>query len=215
MSHVINMQMVTLSRVLGYVRGGEYTAQQEEILDTMREWARGHQHRLDYQRIDWGLTVPEALEHLIAGRADAEGPSVGYAYYAALLAVLECTGSDPVDMGVYSKPSTFFGLMDEELRALGVPADLLPTRYLFADFPDLLPYPVPSPTDGYPAIGYLPLAKAKAVADAYRAVLDRMDHRFSHDAKLLADKLDVEHEEWQTALKYGHTMDLLVFCIQG
>ncbi|MEU1791576.1 hypothetical protein ABZ553_38015 [Streptomyces sparsogenes] len=215
MSHVITMKTVTLSEVLGYVRGGEHTVQQAEILDSMRERARAHQHRLDHQRIDWGLTVPEALEHLIMGRADAEGASVGYAYYAALLAVLERTGSDPVDMGVYSKPSTFFGLMDEELRTLGVPADLLPTRYLFADFPDLLPYPVPSPTDGYPAIGYLPLAKAKAVADAYKAVLDRMDHRFSHDAGLLADKLDVEHEEWQTALKYGHTMDMLVFCVQG
>ncbi|WP_043487014.1 MULTISPECIES: DUF7691 family protein [Streptomyces] len=215
MSHVITMKTVTLSRTLAYMQGGEFTAQQQQIHDTMREWARGVQRRIDYQQIDWGLTVPEALEHLIMGRADAEGEYVGYAYYAALLAVIECIGSDPVDVGVYSKPSTFFGLMDDELRALGVPADLLPYGFLFADFPDLLPFPVPSPMDGYPAIGYLPLDKAKTVADAYTAVLDRMDHRFSHDAKLLIDKLNVEHEEWQTALKYGHTMDLLVFCIQG
>ncbi|ADI07608.1 hypothetical protein SBI_04488 [Streptomyces bingchenggensis BCW-1] len=212
---MITMKTVTLSRTLAYMQGGEFTAQQQQIHDTMREWARGVQRRIDYQQIDWGLTVPEALEHLIMGRADAEGEYVGYAYYAALLAVIECIGSDPVDVGVYSKPSTFFGLMDDELRALGVPADLLPYGFLFADFPDLLPFPVPSPMDGYPAIGYLPLDKAKTVADAYTAVLDRMDHRFSHDAKLLIDKLNVEHEEWQTALKYGHTMDLLVFCIQG
>lgn len=215
MSHVISMKVLTMSRTLAYLQGGEPTAHQQQIHDTMREQARAVQRRVDYQRIDWGLTVPEALEHLIMGRADAEGERVGYAYYAALLAVLECIGSDPIDVGVYSKPSTFFGRMDDELRALGVPADLLPCSFLFADFTDLLPFSVPSPMDGYPAIGYLPLTKAKSVADAYTAVLDRLDHNFTYDAKLLIDKLNVEHEEWQTALKHGHNMDMLVFCIQG
>ncbi|MGY0061149.1 DUF7691 family protein [Streptomyces sp. LZ34] len=215
MSHVITMKTVTLSRTLAYVRGGELTAQQERILDNARERARAAQHSLDRQRIDWGLTVPEALEHLIAGRADGVGECVGNAYYYALLAVIECIGSDPIDVGVYSKPSTFFGLMDEELRALGVPADLLPYGFLFADFPDLLPYPVPSPMDGYPAIGYLPLAKAKTVADAYTAVLDRMDDRFARDANLLIDTFNVEHEEWQSSLKYGHDMDTLLFWTVG
>jgi hypothetical protein len=215
MSKVITMKTVTLSRFLGYVRGGEHTAQQEQILDTMRERARAAQRGLDHQGIDWGLTVPEALEHLITGRADAEGELVGNVYYTALLAVIECTGSDPIDVGVYAKPSTFFGLMDKELRALGVPADLLPYGFLFMDFADRLPFPVPSPMDGYPAIGYLPLAKAKTVADAYTAVLDRMDGQFTRQAKLLIDKLNVEHEEWQSALKYGHDMDTLLFWTVG
>ncbi|MER7794630.1 hypothetical protein [Streptomyces sp. NPDC097640] len=215
MSRVITMKTVTLSRALGYVQGGELTAQQERILDTARERARAAQHSLDHQDIDWDLTVPEALEHLIRGRADAVGECVGNAYYTALLAVIECTGSDPIDVGVYSKPFTFFGLMDDELRALGVPADLLPSGFLFADFADLLPFTVPSPMDGSPAIGYLPLAKAKTVADAYTAVLDRMDRGFVHDAELLIDKLNVEHEEWQSALKYGHTMDTLLFWTVG
>ncbi|MFI0733013.1 hypothetical protein ACH4S9_29010 [Streptomyces sp. NPDC021225] len=214
MSKAITMKTVTLSETLAYVRGGELTALQEETLGTMRERARADQHDLERQGIDWGLTVPEALEHLITGRADADGECAGNAYYTALLAVIGRTGSDPIDVGVYSKPSTFFGLMDDELRALGVPADLLPRSFLFAHFAELLPFGVPGPADGYPAIGYLPLAKAKTVADAYAAVLDRMDDDFTRHAELLIDKLNVEHEEWQTSLKYGHTMDTLVFWIE-
>ncbi|MDW6062219.1 hypothetical protein SAZ11_34615 [Streptomyces sp. FXJ1.4098] len=215
MSKVITMKTVTLSKALAYLRGGELTALQEEILGKMRERARADQNVLDRHGPDWGLTVPEALEHLIRGRADAEGECVGNAYYSALLAVIGCTGSDPIDVGVYSKPSTFFGLMDKELRALGVPADLLPCSFLFADFADLLPFHIPSPMDGYPAIGYLPLSKAKPVADAYTAVLDRMDDDFTRHAELLIDKLNVEHEEWQSSLEYGHTMDTLVFWTVG
>ncbi|MEU5638653.1 DUF7691 family protein [Streptomyces milbemycinicus] len=215
MSKVITMKTVTLSETLAYVRGGELTARQAEILDKMRERARAEQHQLDRYHLDWGLTVPEALEHLITGRADADGDRAGNAYYAALLAIVECTGSDPIDVAVYSKPSTLFSLMDKELRALGVPTDLLPYDFLFLDFADRLPFHIPSPEGGYPAIGCLPLSKAKPVADAYTAVLDRMDDDLTRHAKLLIDKLNVEHEEWQTALKYGHTMDALVFWTVG
>ncbi|MFJ8646391.1 hypothetical protein ACIRNI_09720 [Streptomyces sp. NPDC093546] len=215
MSHVITRKTLTLSRMYAYLRGGEPTDQQKHFLDEMRQHAQATQRRLDYQDIDLGLTIPEALEHLVSGRADAEGPYVGNAYYTALLSVIECTGSDPIDVGVYSKPSTFFGLMDDELARLGVPADLLPHRILFADLPDGIPFHIPGPVDGYPAFGHLPLAKAKEVADAYSAVLDRLDDAFTYDAKHLIDIFENEHEEWQTALKYGHTMDTLLFWITG
>ncbi|MEV6864888.1 hypothetical protein AB0M44_28260 [Streptosporangium subroseum] len=215
MSHVITMKTVTLSRTLAYVQGGKVGAQQEWVLDNMRERARADQLGLDEEGIDWGLTIPEALEHLIAGRADTVGPYVGNAYYTALLAIIACTGSDALDVGVYSKPSTFFGLMDDELRGLGVPADLLPHDFLYAGLPEGIPFHIPSPMDGYPAIGYLPLAKAKTAADAYTAVLDRMDDAFTYDAKLLIELLQVEHEEWQSALKHGHTMDTILFWIGG
>ncbi|MGW0562724.1 DUF7691 family protein [Streptomyces sp. NPDC003016] len=215
MSHVITMKTITLSRTLAYVRGGELTAQQKQVLDTMRERAQAAQRRLDHEGIDWGITLPEALEHLVAGRTDAVGPCVGNAYYTALLIVVECTGSDPTDVGVYSKPSTFFGLMDRELRTLGVPADLLPYGFLYADLPEGIPFHIPGPADGYPAIGYLPLARAKAVADAYTAVLDRVDGAFTHEVKRLIEMFELEHEEWQCALQHGHTMDTVLFWTVG
>ncbi|GAA2485607.1 hypothetical protein GCM10010406_22250 [Streptomyces thermolineatus] len=215
MSHVISMKTVDLDRTLSYVRGGELTDRQEQVLDTARERARAAQHSLDHQGVDRGLTVPEALEHLVSGRADATGDCAGNAYYAALLAVIECTGSDAVDVGVYSKPSTFFGLMGDELRSLGVPSDMLPHKFLYADLPGLLPYRVPTPMDGYPAIGHLPLNRAKAVADAYTAVLPRLGDEFTYDTEHLVDLLTVEHEEWQASQKYGHTADTIVFWIQG
>ncbi|MEU7277446.1 hypothetical protein AB0A69_01430 [Streptomyces sp. NPDC045431] len=215
MSHVITRKTITLSSTLAYLRGGEPTDHQRRMLDEMRQHAEATQRRLDHQDIDWGLTVPQALEHLVAGRADAEGPYVGNAYYTALLSIIECTGSDPIDVGVYSKPSTFFGRMDDELARLGVPTELLPHRILYADLPDGIPFPIPGPVDGYPAIGHLPLSKAKAVADAYTAVLDRMDDAFTYDAKRLIEIFETEHEEWQSALRYGHTMDTLLFWISG
>ncbi|MFH8739414.1 hypothetical protein ACH4F5_49765, partial [Streptomyces sp. NPDC017964] len=64
--------------------------------------------------------------------------------------------------------------MDDELRRLGVPLDLLPYGYLFAGPPDEIPVRIPYPVDG-PHIGMLPLAKAKPAADAYRAVLEQVE----------------------------------------
>jgi hypothetical protein len=215
MSHVITMKTVTLSRTLAYVQGGTFSSQQERVLDIMRERAQAAQVGLDDEGIDWGLTIPEALEYLIAGRADAVGPYVGNAYYTALLTVIECTGSDPLDVGVYSKPSTFFGLMDDELRGLGVPAYLLPRGFLYAGLPKGIPFHIPHSMDGYPAIGYLPLSHAKTAADAYTAVLDRMDSAFTYDAKHLVEILQQEHEEWQISLKHGHTTDTILFWIEG
>ncbi|MEU6034343.1 hypothetical protein ABZ801_02950 [Actinomadura sp. NPDC047616] len=62
---------------------------------------------------------------------------------------------------------------------------------------------LPHSIDGYPAIGHLPLAKAKPAADAYayRAVLDRMNEDLRYDVQQLIDKLQVEHDEWEFATK--------------
>ncbi|MFJ3927727.1 hypothetical protein [Streptomyces sp. NPDC090022] len=216
MSHVISMKTATMSRILAYLPvAGELTDNQERVLGIIREHARAGQASLDHEGIDWGITVPEALEHLLAGRPEATGPYVGNAYYTALQNIIECHGSDPTDVGVYSKPSTFFGLLDEELAGLGVPADLLPHGFLYAGVPEEIPFPIPSPLDGYPAIGHLPMARLKEVIDAYNAVLDRLDGSFTYDLKQLLELLQVEYDELQTSLKYGHAPDAILFWIQG
>ncbi|MES5817640.1 hypothetical protein [Streptomyces sp. RG80] len=94
--------------------------------------------------------ISEALDHLIAGRADSDAECAGHAYYSALQKIIDCNGSEPYQVGTFSKPSTFFGLMDDELRRLGVPADLLPGDFLFAGPPEGIPFHIPYPVDGTP-----------------------------------------------------------------
>ncbi|WP_030608175.1 DUF7691 family protein [Streptomyces sclerotialus] len=213
MSHNIAYSTADQADVLAFLgSNGELTADQRRRLDGMRKDAQAHQEDLDHQGVNWGLTIPEALEHLLAGRADADVRCAGNAYHWALQHIIDHNASDPSHLGTYSKPATFFGLVDEEMQRLGVPADLLPYGYLFGGLPDAFPY-LPYSLDGYPAIGHLPLAKAKPAADAYRAVLDRLDHDFRYDVQDLIEKLEVEHEEWEYATKKidWYTQDTLFF----
>ncbi|MFI8099547.1 hypothetical protein [Streptomyces sp. NPDC086023] len=213
MSHNISYSTADKADVLAFLGSkGDLTPDQLRRLEGMRRDARAHQADLDRQGVDWGLSVPDALEHLIAGHTDSDADCAGNAYHSALQHVIDHNASDPYQLGTYSKPSTFFGLVDDEMRRLGVPADLLPHGFLYggppADFPS-----VPCSTDGYPAIGHLPLARAKAAADAYRAVLDRMDPDFRYDVQELAEKLEFEHGEWERATRDidWYTQDTLFF----
>ncbi|MEV8023086.1 hypothetical protein AB0O76_43735 [Streptomyces sp. NPDC086554] len=215
MSHIITMYIADQSRLMSYLSGDLDEHQQRTVRDYIHKDAREHQASLDRQGIDLGLSIPDALDHLLAGRPDADGDCVGNAYYGAMRHIIANIGSDPIEFGVYSKPSTFFGLLDDELRRAGVPADLLPHGFLYADLPDEIPFSIPSPLDGYPAFGRLPLAKTEAVADAYTAVLEAIDSSFVYDTKLLIKTMQTEHDEWQSALQYGHTMDTIFFSIQG
>ncbi|MEV3987864.1 hypothetical protein AB0J57_03045 [Streptomyces sp. NPDC049837] len=213
MSHNIAYSTADKADVLAYLGSkGDLTAEQRRRLDGMRKDAQAQQDDLDRQGVDWGLSIPEALDHLIAGRTDSEAPCSGNAYHAALQHIIDHNASDPAHLGTYSKPSTFFSLVDEEMSRLDVPADLLPHGYLYGGLPDDFPY-VPYSMDGYPAIGHLPLARTKAAADAYRAVLDRMDQGFRYDIQELIDKLDQEHEAWEYATKNidWYTQDTLFF----
>ena len=74
---------------------------------------------------------------------------------------------------------------------------------------------LPHSVDGYPAIGHLPLARTKAAADAYRAVLDRINPDFRYDVQELIDKLEYEHGEWEYATKNidWYTQDTLFFSL--
>ncbi|MFE6906818.1 DUF7691 family protein [Streptomyces erythrochromogenes] len=215
MSHNISYSTADKADVLAFLGSkGDLTADQLRRLNSMRRYARARQADLDRQGVDWGLSVPDALEHLIAGHADSDADCAGNAYTAALQFVIDCNASDAMQLGTFSKPSTFFGLVDDEMRRLGVPADLLPHGFLYGGPPDEFPS-LPWSTDGYPAIGHLPLARTKEAAEAYRAVLDRMDPDFHYDVLDLVEKLEVEHEEWERATKNvgWYTQDTLFFSL--
>ncbi|MEU5849414.1 DUF7691 family protein [Saccharopolyspora shandongensis] len=206
MSHNISFSTADKADVLAFLGSrGELSENRQRVLGTIREQAEAHQRDLDRQRAASGqpargeherLTIPDALDHLLDGHADSEAEAAGNAYNAALQHVIACNGSDPDHLGTYSAPSRFFGLVDDAMRGLGVPADLLPGSYLYAGPPTEIPFSIPSSVDGYPAIGHLPLAKAKAAADAYRAVVDRLDHDFRYDVQVLIETLEYEHKEW-------------------
>ncbi|MEU6258659.1 hypothetical protein [Streptomyces sp. NPDC047043] len=131
--------------------------------------------------------MPDALDHLLAGHATSDAEYAAGAYFQALQHIIDSNSSDPMDLGVFSKPATFFGLVDDELRRLGVNADLLLSDRLFSGPPPEIPFHIPYPVDG-PHIGMFPLAKAKPAADAYREVLERMDESFHYDVQDLIDK---------------------------
>ncbi|MFF9500014.1 hypothetical protein [Streptomyces sp. NPDC014656] len=218
MSRIISYTTGDRAGAVAYLGAAErLTDEQRRVLVMMRERAEASQRDLDHQGLDWGLSIPEALQHLIEGRADAEGAYAGKAYARALQHVIDHCGSDPSDLGVYSRPSTFFSLLDEQLRQHGVPADLLPHGYLFSGPPDEIPFPVPYAVDG-PDIGMLPLARAKDAVDAYRAVRDRIDPDFVYDLDLLTEKLEFEHEEWESTKARGYDWyrhDTIFFSING
>ncbi|MGW0882359.1 DUF7691 family protein [Streptomyces sp. NPDC002671] len=217
MSRIISYNTADKADVLGFLGGaGNLTSDQQRVLGMVRERAQNSQLALDRQGLDWGLSIPEALDHLVAGHASSDAGYAAGAYYRALQHIIDCNGSDPSDLGVYSKPSTFFSLVDDELRRLNVSADLLFHDHLFSGPPEEIPFFIPYPVDG-PHIGMFPLAKAKPAADAYRAVLDQMDQGFRYDMQELIGKLEFEHTEWEYATKNidWYTQDTIFFSITG
>jgi hypothetical protein len=217
MSRIISYNTAAKADVLGFIGAAEgLTADQQRILVMIRELAEKSQVSLDHQGIDWGLSIPDALDHLVAGHAKSVAYYAAGAYYRALQHIIDRNGSDPADLGVYSKPSTFFSLLDDELRRLGVSDDLLIHGHLFSGPPQEIPFSIPYPVDG-PHIGMLPLAKAKPAAEAYRAVLDLMDEGFRYDVRILIDKLEFEHTEWEYATKNldWYDADTIFFSITG
>ncbi|MFF7947641.1 DUF7691 family protein [Streptomyces griseorubiginosus] len=217
MSRIISYSTADKADIVSFLGPGRsLTLDQKRILGLIREKAEQSQRELDRQGLDWGLSVPAALDHLLAGHATSDAEYAEGAYFQALQHIIDCNSSDPVELGVFSKPATFFRLVDDELRRLGVSADLLLSGRLFSGPPQEIQFRLPYPTDG-PHIGMLPLAEAKPAANAYREVLERMDESFRYEIQELIDKLDVQHEEWQRATKNvaGYTHDTIFFSITG
>ncbi|MFF3068861.1 hypothetical protein [Kitasatospora sp. NPDC057936] len=214
MSRIISYSTIDKAEVLAFLPAGDLTAVQQRVLGLIRKRAQRAQDSLDEGGLDWGLTIPEALDHLLAGHAHCGAAYAPAAYATALQAIISLHGSDSSDLGVYSRPATFFSALDDELRRLGVGADLLMYKHLFFGWDDV-PFHLPTPVDG-PHIGVLPLAKAKPIADAYRAVLEQMEPDFDYDVRRLIEVLEVEHEDWEECKKNGwYTPDSIFFSITG
>ncbi|WP_405935330.1 hypothetical protein OG338_00130 [Streptomyces sp. NBC_00726] len=213
MSHNIAYSTADKAHVLAFLGAGDdLDADQRRRLDGMRKAAQVHQDDLDDQDVDWGLSVVDALDHLIAGRMDSDAEYAGSAYISALQHIIDHNASDSMQLATYSKPATFFGLVDDRMRRLGVPADLLPHGFLYGGLPADFPL-IPHAVDGYPAIGHLPLAKAKPAAEAYRAILEDLPADFRYDVQELTEKLEFEHDEWESATRNvdWYTQDTLFF----
>ncbi|KJY23701.1 DUF7691 family protein [Streptomyces katrae] len=197
MSKVVNYSMANRGQVLRFVPAEDLSADGSRRLDSMRRTARARQDSLDHQGVDWGLSVPDALEELTAGRAGSSAAYAGSAYYAALQIIIDHNASDPDTLGSYRSPLTLFSALDDALGAQGVPAELLPRQYVFSGPPSEIGFHIPHPMDGSPEIGCWPLAKAVPAVEAYRAVLDRIDPDLRYDLEELVKALDGWASEWK------------------
>ncbi|MFC9755212.1 hypothetical protein [Streptomyces sp. NPDC056921] len=195
MSKVVNYSMANRGEVARFLPALDLSDDESRLLDRMRERARARQEDLDAQEVDWGLPVQDALEELIAGRADSSARYAGSAYYAALQIIIDHNASDSATLASYRSPTTFFSALDDALSAAGVQADLLPYQYIYSGPPSEIGFLIPSPLEGSPEIGYWPLAKAGPAIKAYRAVLDRIDADLRYDLEELIKALDSWYSE--------------------
>ncbi|MFF0632317.1 hypothetical protein ACFYTS_07415 [Nocardia sp. NPDC004151] len=190
------MRIATRNDVLSFLGATSFDEEQLRLLGIMRERAVVYQDDLDFLDIFWDLSIPDALDHLIEGRADAAGEWAGCAYNTALQLIIAWNSSDPVEVGCFRNPIVYFSELDDELGRCGVPQELRPFRYLFAGPPIEIPFRIPGSLEGYPEVGHLSLSRAKDVADAYRAVIDQIDKGFVDDLEVLTKGLEFGHDEW-------------------
>ncbi|MFZ4150646.1 DUF7691 family protein [Streptomyces pseudogriseolus] len=217
MSRIISYNTAGKAAVLSCLGAGEnLTPEQHRVLGMVRERAEAAQEELDAQGLDWGLRIPEALDHLLEGHANSTARYAAGAYARALQCIIDLKGSDPYDLGVYSRPATFFLALDEELRRAGVDEDLLLYPHVFSGPPKEIPFFLPHAVDG-PHIGMFPLAKAGPAADAYRAVSGSVSPEFHDELDRFASLLESEHGEWEYATKAldWYDQDTIFFSITG
>ncbi|MFD9633423.1 DUF7691 family protein [Streptomyces violascens] len=217
MSRIISYSTADKSHAIGFLgAAGHFTAEQERLAGIMRERAWAAQAEVGEHDLGWGLTVPEALEHLLAGHASSTAPAAGEAYADAMQIVIDRNSSDTLELAVYSKPATFFDALGRELLRVGVSADLLPGGFIMGGLPAEFPFRLPRPSHAMENFGFWPLEKTKPAADAYRAVQDQLDGNFTYEVEQLIQKLDFEHEDW--AERQGidsYTQDTIFFSITG
>ncbi|GAA3085111.1 hypothetical protein ACFQ0X_01145 [Streptomyces rectiviolaceus] len=218
MSRIISFSTADKSHIIGFLGAARHlTEEQQRIVPFISERARAAQAEVERQALGWGLTVPEALDHLLAGHASSTAVAAGNGYAAAMQVLIDSNSSDSLDLAVYSRPETFFDALDGELRRVGVSADLLPGQYVMGGLPQDFPFSLPLPEHAMENFGSWPLEKTGPAADAYRAVLERVEESFTYDLKLLIDRLDLEHENWQECSqdRDWYTQDTIFFSITG
>ncbi|WP_189766230.1 DUF7691 family protein [Streptomyces xanthochromogenes] len=194
MSKIVNFTMVNPGKVKRFLPAQDLSAEETRLLGLMREAARERQEDLDYQEVDWELSVQDALEHLLAGRADSTADYAGSAYYAALQIIIEHNAGDWETLGSYHSPYTLFSALDKALSTAGVSKELLPSQYVYSG-PSVSFY-VPSPLEGSPEIGIWPLSGVGQAVEAYRAAADQVDTDLRYDLDELITALDTWASEW-------------------
>ncbi|MFJ1754738.1 hypothetical protein [Kitasatospora sp. NPDC088134] len=202
------------AEVLGLLNsGGRLNDRQAEVMERVRPTAVALEERLARQGVRSEPPVPEALEQLVTGQIVRPGPADGIAHKRALQLLLAQSGSDVGVLGHYRRPVQWFAHVDDELKAAGVPSELLPFHALFggppAGFPDLGVSP-----DGHPDIGCFPLDLSGAAMDAYRAAAPLVDPECREDVAALAELFDVEDDSWRYGVEhFEHYSDTLFFLI--
>ncbi|MFD8466069.1 hypothetical protein ACFV10_13285 [Streptomyces cyaneofuscatus] len=196
MSKIVNYSMANRGEIARFLPGTNLSADDVRLLDKMRAAARARQDDLDAQDVDWGLSVQDALEHLVAGRADSTAEWAGNAYYTALQIVIDHNGSDMSTLASYRSPITVFTTLDDQLSTAGVAADLLPSQYIFSGPPSEITFHIPHPMEGSPEIGCWPMQQAGPAIKAYRDVLERIDPDLRYELKELIEALDGWYSEW-------------------
>ncbi|MFF4958394.1 DUF7691 family protein [Streptomyces sp. NPDC001222] len=203
MSHGLEMSTGDMRSVMRLLTAVERTPEQERMLGIVRERCARTDARLQEQDIDLGVSVGRALDELLEGAPSVEvSPAYTYAFHE----LVACHFSETVDLGSWRRLSWFHSV-DDELARHGVPSELRPGSYLFSGPPVRLPHP----GDIVPQIGVLAAQRAAAVAEAYVAVLDRLDPDHQGTVRRFAEVLQFEAEEWESARELGQTNDTIFF----
>ncbi|MEV6024259.1 hypothetical protein [Streptomyces sp. NPDC052036] len=203
MSYCLEMSTGDMRSVMRLLTAVERTPQQERMLGTVRERCARTDARFQEQEIDLGVSVRQALDELLEGTPSEEvSPAYTYAFHE----VVACHFSETVDLGSWRRLSWFHSV-DDELARHGVPSELRPGSFLFSGPPVRLPHP----GDIVPQIGVLPAQRAAALAEAYEAVLDRLDPDHRGTVSRFAEVLRFEAEEWESARQLGQTNDTIFF----
>lgn len=201
--YLLEMSSGDMRSVVRLLTAVERTERQERTLARIRAECERTDARFREQDIDLEVSITRALDELVDGAPSTDlCPAYSYAFYQTVAAHF----SDPTDLGTWRRPS-FFHAMDDELARHGVPSGLLPGAFLFSGPPVRLP----RPGDAVPAIGTLPVQRAPALADAYDAVLDRIDPGFRSAAGRFAEVMRFEAREWESTRERGGRADTLLF----
>ncbi|MET8949533.1 DUF7691 family protein [Streptomyces sp. NPDC004393] len=203
MSYCLEMSTGDMRSVMRLLTAVERTPEQERMLGIVRERCARTDARLQEQDVDLGVSVGRALDELLEG---APSVDVSPAYTYAFHEVVACHFSETVDLGSWRRLSWFHSV-DDELARHGVPSELRPGSYLFSGPPVRLPHA----GDIVPQIGVLAAQRAAAVAEAYEAVLDRLDPDHQGTVRRFAEVLQFEAEEWESARELGRTNDTIFF----
>ncbi|MFD7990666.1 DUF7691 family protein [Streptomyces mexicanus] len=203
MSHHLQMSTGDMRTVVRLLTTVEPTPEQQRMLGIVRERCARTDARFQEDGRDGDLSVRQALDELLDGTYSRDTDP---AYLHAFHAVVACHFSDVTDLGWWRRLS-WFSLVDDELARHGVPFDLRPSSFLFNGPPLRLPHP-----GGIaPSVGRLPAPRAAAVADAYEAVLPRLDPEYAQTVGRFAEVLRFEAEEWESARRLGQTLDTIFF----